>query len=371
MPKTARLAGVAIAVAACHGNGDEARPLPVRSVSSTGAAVSAEPSLPRSEPPSPGTYRFVGRAVDEPGGGIRFAWSGSRIETRFVGTSLDVELEDDGTNAFEIVLDGTVMPHLRTSRGDRTYRVVEGAAPGEHALVLSKRTEAMAGEVVFHGFHAGPFGRLLKPGDGPRRRLEIIGDSITAGMGNEGTDPCPPSADNQNSFATYGEIAARALAADVINIAWSGVRTSGPSPTMADLYPLALPRRRDSAWKFPADAPDAVVVNLGDNDDFSSARARDAFGVDYIRFVRGIRGRYPNSLIACTTGPMSVGSSEAARQTISAAIGSIGDARIFYLEFAPIDPRSEQVGCFEHPTVKTHSRMAETLVAAVRGRLHW
>jgi lysophospholipase L1-like esterase len=322
---------------------------------------------------APRTYRFVGRSVTEPDGGLRFAWSGSRIEARFSGSSLDLELDDEGQNTFELVLDGKVLPHLRTEPGNRNYRVVEGATPGEHAIVVEKRTEAMAGEAIFHAFHPGAGGSLLPVPERPpkHRTLEIIGDSITAGMGNEGHEPCSPSGDNQNSYATYGEIVGRALSADVVNIAWSGVRTAGPPRTMTDLYGLTLPKQPGQKWSFPPPSPDAVVVNLGDNDDFTSPSAREEFRAEYVRFLGSLRKRYPNAIIACTTGPMAVGSSLAARQTISAAVTSLADPQTFYLEFAAIEAATEGVGCYGHPTVKTHARMAETLRAALAPRLGW
>lgn len=360
-----------LALPACHSTKDGAHAVSTPEVEAKGAQKYQGTSVPPG-PSTPGSYRFVGRSVTESDGGLRFAWSGSRLEARFTGSSLDLELDDEGSNTFEIVLDGKVLPHLGTEHGNRNYRIVEGAKEGQHEIVVEKRTEAMAGEAVFHGFHAGAGGKLLvMPEQARRRTLELIGDSITAGMGNEGREPCSPSGDNQNSYATYGEIVGRALSADVVNIAWSGVRTAGPPRVMADLYGLALPNKPGSKWSFAAPPPDAVVVNLGDNDDFTSPAAREEFRTEYLRFLGSVRRRYPNTVIACTTGPMSVGSSQAARQTISAAVTSLADPQMFYLEFAAIEGATEGVGCYGHPTVKTHTRMAETLRAALAPRLGW
>lgn len=321
--------------------------------------------------PAARAYRVVGRSSPDAGGGVRFAWSGSRVEARFYGTALDVVLEDPGSNAFEVVLDGAGIARILAEPGVRTYHAVTGAPPGEHTVAIVKRTEAMVGEAVFRGFVTPEGSRFLGATTPRKRSIELVGDSITAALGAEGDDPCTPPRLSQDSFRSYGEIAARALDADVVNLSWSGVRAAGPAPTMADLYPLALPRDPTTVVNVPDPAPDAVVVNLGDNDDFWSPGAADRFHEDYVRFVRSLRARYPEALVLCTTGPMGTGSSEAARRTIARAVRTLSDPRIFYLEFSPIDAAKEGLGCGSHPTLKTHARMAETLRAELAKHLGW
>jgi hypothetical protein len=55
-----------------------------------------------------------------------------------------------------------------------------------------------------------------------QRRIEIVGDSITCGYGNEGTDPCNFSAETENHYLTYGALAARMFGAELSTVAWSG-----------------------------------------------------------------------------------------------------------------------------------------------------
>ncbi|KAM0415668.1 hypothetical protein ACHAPT_013395 [Fusarium lateritium] len=55
-----------------------------------------------------------------------------------------------------------------------------------------------------------------------KRKIEIIGDSISVGYGLDGVLPCTDSAVIQNNGKTYGALAARALDANYSVVAWSG-----------------------------------------------------------------------------------------------------------------------------------------------------
>lgn len=91
-----------------------------------------------------------------------------------------------------------------------------------------------------------------------RRRMEIIGDSITCGYGNEGIPPCSNSVAVENNYMSYGSVTARALDAVLFTEAWSGmgmVRNVGyparlspnPFPTK---YPYALGNSTLYPWNF-------------------------------------------------------------------------------------------------------------------------
>ncbi len=53
----------------------------------------------------------------------------------------------------------------------------------------NRRTEASFNETTFNGFDV-PEGAYLPGPPVPTRRLEVIGDSISAAYGNEGVYPC-------------------------------------------------------------------------------------------------------------------------------------------------------------------------------------
>ncbi len=320
------------------------------------------------------TVRFVGRFDDADPAGPRFAWPGSAIETRVSGGSLDVRLRDSGTNEFQVVLDGAPLGVIATSPGRERY-TLGGLGDGEHEVTLYKRTEARLGEVQFLGFIPGPGAHLLPVPPPPSRHIEFIGDSITAGYGNEGPNPmCPFTPSTENEYMAFGALTARALGADHVTIAWSGKTVE----QMAEIWDRTLPDHVDSRWSFRDWIPDAVVVNLGTND-FSFRDPGKSFVASYVGFLDRVRARYPTAFLFCTLGPMladtyppGAWNLSHARAYIAAAVEaerSKGETRIAFVEFPVQEPMT--AGCHFHPNLTTHRTMADQLTVAIRSKLGW
>jgi lysophospholipase L1-like esterase len=331
--------------------------------------------------------RTIGRFAPDRDG-LRFAWSGSTIAVRFEGTALRVRLRDEGKqgmNAFQVVVDGEPRKVLRTSKERDVYDVVTDLPGGAHDVVIEKRTEARVGEVVLLGVETD--GKLLaeaQSGPGgpsasrPRpRRIEILGDSISTGYGNEGPGPlCTFDAREQNEFLTYGAVTARALGAEHTTIAWSGKTLY----EMRQLFSRALPEREDSAWDTSRFQPDLVVLNLGTNNFANIDPGEKKFVELYVALVARVREAYPAALVVAALGPMLTDtypegrrSLTQARKYMKAAVAKIqaaGDRNVEMLEF-PEQKVADGLGCGFHPSVKTHKVMAERLTAFVRERLGW
>ncbi len=320
--------------------------------------------------------QFVGRFDFSDKDHPRFAWPASAIVARFIGSTLRVRLKDNGYSALQVVVDGVPLRVVSTNPLRDTYEVASGLASGPHDLVLIKRTEARLGEVQFLGFD--PDGALVSPGQTPARRIELVGDSITAGYGNEGlgTTCTGNMAAFENEFLAYGGVAARILNAEHVTLAWSGHTTE----EMNDLYGRTLPSHPDSRWDFHQWTPDAVVINLGTNDFNHGDPGQGAFTRPYRALVERVRGLYPNAQIVCALGPMLTDSyppgahaltrSRAYISSVVRALRANGDARISFLEF-PAQDSANGLGCDYHPSLKTHRLMGEQLAAALRERLGW
>lgn len=322
--------------------------------------------------------RFVGRVDRSDAAGERFAWSGSGLVAAFEGTQVSVSLNDASENQFTVVLDGQVLPKLAAQSGSHDYLLADALAPGAHVLELYRRTEASFGVTQILGLDFGADGRLLAPPAAPGRLIEIVGDSITCGYGNEGPDTsCGFSADTENHYLTYGALAARELDADVSTVAWSGKGViynygddrADPLPA---LYDRTLPGDAASVYDF-AQVPDAVVINLGTND-FSTDGdpSPEDFQGAYRNLLLHIRDKYPDAFLLCTVGPLLTGDDlTAARADIDAAIATLqsqGDLRVKSWE---MNISNDAPGCDWHPSLATHEAMATALVSELRANLGW
>jgi|WetSurMetagenome_2_1015567.scaffolds.fasta_scaffold22548_4 lysophospholipase L1-like esterase len=323
-----------------------------------------------------GLIRFVGRVAPGPGDEARYAWSGAGFIARFSGTGVAVRLQDD-KNEHQVVLDGRVLPKLVTGNGVERYVVAKDLPPGEHRLEVYRRTEALFGVTRFLGIEVAD-GHLLDAGPAPARRIEVVGDSISCGYGDEGSTPdCRFSADTENHYASYGAVLAHSLGAELSTVAWSGrgvVRNYAgePGDLMGRLYERTLPGSASSPWS-QRESNDAVIVNLGTND-FSTEPDpdEDLFVRAYVDLLERIRGGNPRAFILCTVGPMLAGQDlERARAAIAKAVeqrSAAGDARVAaYRMTTP----NESPGCDWHPGLATHRRMAEELEMPIRTALGW
>ena len=325
----------------------------------------------------PAGVRFVGRIDRSNPAGPRFAWSGTTILARFTGASVGVRL-GGGTNYFDVRIDGMLQPVLVTSAAKQDYALASNLGPGPHELSVFRRTEAREGVTTFLGVSLAPGGALLPPPPAPMRRLEILGDSTTCGYGVDGKSAgCPFTPATENYDVSYGAVAARALGADLVTVAWSAKGmyrnfAGDMKDTMAALYGRTLPDPA-STWDFTTWIPDALVINLGSND-FQQGDPGPGFVTAYTDFIHRARKNYPGALIVCAVGPKLSGTQLAgARRYVMAivsAMNAAGDTRVSFLEL-PQPQAGDGAGCGGHASVATHKRMGDTLVAELKAKLGW
>lgn len=321
--------------------------------------------------------RFIGRFNVTKPTESAFEWSGSAISLRFTGTEVSVTLTDSASNVFEVVLDGKIS-NFTTLSGSKKYPLASALSNGPHDLLLYRRTEPLFGDTTFNGFDLSADAYLPGP-PLPKHRLEVIGDSISAGYGNEGTFPCSFVAATENQYLSYEALAARTLGAELYTEAWSGIgmlRNNGgeTTNTMPQRYPRTLPAKDSTAtWDFSKYIPEAVVINLGTND-FSKGDPGMAFQSTYTTFVGSLRGYYPKARFYLAVGPMLSGTNYASAKNylnaVIAARSGAGDTNLALLEFGTQDS-ADGLGCDYHPSLATHQKMSLKLVAALKADLGW
>lgn len=329
----------------------------------------------------PAAVQLAGRFDKYDSTPAKFGWVGSAMIARFNGTGATIEL-DGSDDRYQIIVDGVVSSTPLKVTSSKKYEVAKGLPAGDHDLVVWKRSESNWSSSSYLGLEITG-GQLLAPPDRPSRRIEIFGDSITAGYGLDGAGPsCSMTADNSNHYLTYGAVAARALSAELHAIAWSGIgiyRNYGESAPKADsltmpkVYARIMPSA-DSAWDFDAWQPHAVVINLGTNDFSTNGDPGAPYETAYLDLVRNLRKKYADAFFVLSIGPMLDGANlEGARKHLQAIIktrAGEGDSKMSYLEYPP-QAQADGYGCDWHPSAKTNAKMADLLVAELKKQLSW
>ncbi|HEX8786934.1 MAG TPA: SGNH/GDSL hydrolase family protein [Telluria sp.] len=353
-------------------------PLALAGILASGPALSAT-TIKADDPKLQYTGRIDFTQPDAP----VISWPETSITGSFTSSMLAVRLDDhDGKNFFNVFIDGDeAQPFvLQAERGTRTYVVADHLAPGPHRFLITKRTEGAEGSTVFRGLELADGGKLLDPPPRPTRRIEVFGDSITSGMGDESPDDGPDDRlRDKNSHMSYAAITSRALHAELHMSSQSGigVMISWFPFTMRDFYDqLSAVGNNDSHWDFASWTPDVVVINLLQNDNWLIGRDHKlqpepdeaARIAAYEAFVARIRQLYPKAYIVCALGSM-----DATRPGspwpgyIASAVARLragGDARIDTI-FFPF------TGYGQHPRVKQHQANAAMLTAFIREKMGW
>jgi hypothetical protein len=368
------LAGLCIAAAPASAD-------PVSAAAAPPAESAAVAALPTLVPPTDSRIRYIGRFDWRDSAGPRCEWTGSEVELRFSGSDLNAVINDTGSDYFEVVVDGVAGAPLAVQKGEATYSVVAGAPRGNHIVEIFKRTEAFVGDAQFCGFQLAAGGKLLPLGPAPSRRLEVIGDSISCGYGNEGKDQnehFTPA--TENGYLSYGAVAARRVGAEYTCIAWSG-RTMWPTNSIPEVYDYTLPDDTTSRCDFTKWIPGAILINLSTNDWNKGAPDEASWTGAYENFIAHLRAFYPNAAIYCASSPMMSDDwppNAKARSTSIAYLNRIvadenkaGDLKVRYLEFPAQDGAADGLGADWHPSVKTDAKMAAILDAALQKDLRW
>jgi len=336
-----------------------------------------------------GSYsRYLGRvnpATKE------LTWPASGITFTFTGTSASVPITSiTGTNAIIVSVDGIVT----TIDNVTGTSISTGTLPqGVHTVEIRKKSEASFGSIsIGNPTTSGTF----SPTTQPKKRIEIIGDSISVGYGLDGTYPCTNTASLENAPQTYGALTAKNLSADYSIVAWSGkgiirnyVTPDGDDgqPTVPELWTRYGANDAANSYPFATAAqPDIVVINLGTNDFGFTAydsngnpfQARPllnmtAYTNALVKFAQTIQSKYADAELFITSSPL-IGDGyppedpqQKTKQqgAIKAAVARIG-ARAHFVDFPSQDSSGNNIGCDYHPSALTQQRDAVILTAAIK-----
>ena len=295
---------------------------------------------------------------------------------------------------FGVILDGGEIS-LRTEcrEEDAEYTLFAGEE-GEHTLRLVKLSENARGKLGLLALETD--GELLPAPKQDKPVIEVVGDSITCGFGNEADgnsqNPMEFHTGEENGWMSYAALAARELGCEWSLVCESGMSASHPLKplfphyAMDDIYAYTdatfayREGREPEAWDFKAHPSDVVVINLGTNDATPMRFSPDPLVIDgmevyfqkkfrgLVELIRRLNGK--DTLIVCSLGSMDYFLYDRIAAAVEEYKADTGDGRIFAFKYLPINSMTEGMGGGGHPSLKSHIRMGKELAFRLRPYLN-
>ena len=373
--------------------------------------IDLPPAPPPPPPPPPPTFipaahptvQWAGRALkaSDGGGAMSFDWpgttgaftassatyftavftgacgppgKGARLESAVDGGALDAQ----SRGAFWVLPASPLTPYRIPLARDLPL--------GTHALTIRVGVEARwAGcangtTVTLAGVETD--GEPVDPVPTTNRRLEWVGDSISAGFGT--VSPCTKGAAEEEDASRTGALA---VACPGLNASCSIVAVSGDTVLVpaggaaAAKPPLPLIYNRSltynagaaAAWNFSAHAPPhAILLNLGTNDVADANFAAD-YAPALTRFIvalAGLGGWYegapgPPPRVLAWCGPMENSYCSLMGEAVGAAAALGANAAFLGFVNATLD------GCDGHPGARGQAELGAALLPLIKGSMGW
>lgn len=345
--------------------------------------------------------KYIGRTLLADGA-VFLSLSGSGIEFEYEGMGLDLtllggsaaELPDNQANYARMAVyeDDERVFDVQLSARETKLRVAESPTTKKSVIRVIKLSECAMSLAGIAPLEISE-GETVKPTPEKSRKIEFIGDSITCGYGVDDEDPLHPfQTATEDLTRAYAYKTARALDADYSMFSTSGYGiisgyTGDPSIKMSDqripdYYESmgfsydrmpSLPAPMEVAWEYDRFVPDAIVINLGTNDDSycqEFAERQQEYADSYVAFLKVVRKHNPGAMIFCALGLMGDRLYPWVCKAVKTFSEETGDQRITTVHLPEQDPSVGYVSDY-HPLESAHQKAALVLIPAIREVMGW
>lgn len=261
-----------------------------------------------------------------------FVYPCTSVRMRFTGAGLKAHVKNHQAywdNYMGCILDGKQEAYRLPKEGEAVLELLpagDGKLSGQevHEVLLFKRQDSCH-EAAFCGFELTEGGEILEPEEKPARKIEVYGDSVSAGevseaIGYVGKEDPEHQGEYSNSWYSYAWMTARRLHAQIHDIAQGGIALMDHTGWFCDPYFIGMESVWDKIhynpqlgeamdWDFAGYTPHVVIVAIGQNDsnpedymkEDADGEKADVWRAHYKAFLGKIRGRYPDAHIVCIT----------------------------------------------------------------------
>lgn len=292
-----------------------------------------------------------------------YVGSGFKISGTLQGAVKAELVNEIYTDLVNVIIDGELST-VEVPKGTSTVTLATGLAYGEHTI------EVMRGSTVDENYNTFTVKNLtyngslseIKP-DNNRLKIEVIGDSISAGYGIDYVEPQGGYNDvaiESNGYYTYAAQTARELDADLSVVAWPNKKTA----EISALFKKTSHRSASDDWDFDAHRADIVLVNLGTNDEEDNVGATKALA-DAKALLADVREAYPDAYIIWVYGMMRKDYEDTVYKKAVSEMNTAGDDKVFCVDMSAHDKNE---GLYGHPLRASHTAVATDLVAFIKNK---
>lgn len=336
--------------------------------------------------------------------GIRYlGYTGTSISFRFSGKTAKAKLlsdasthskkdyawvavyvkeEKDGDVSYGALCDDKPYKRFCLDKDEAEYVLYDEAEEKTVTITLIKYSEAEYAACGIEWIETDS-DSVLEPPLPKKLKIEMIGDSITCGYGNEGNvDEAEHDTSEENPMKAYSLLTATHLDADVNVVAWNGkgvitayigddvpkVKDAGWLVPMLYEYVdagcerdyLHTPVNEWEKWDDSLFVPDLITVYLGTNDasytDNDNARNQE-FIDGYVKFIDTIKSKNPDIPILCMLGTMDKRLCKSVADAVKIVNEKHSEQNVYYLDLPPQED-ADGIGINWHPTEATHRKAA-------------
>lgn len=316
----------------------------------------------------------MGRVDKTSEGSARLGYPGVSFFVAFEGKELNLMAQSSGGQSYlEVTVDKEAPKVIKLSTSSTVINLVKGDSIQKHQVAIVHRGETWHGLVTLNNLSTD--GKFLAAPTLPKRKVLVLGDSVTCGEAIERVAEGKKDPSWWNPSLSYGMLTAKALNAQVqlVCMGGHGLIRSWDGKTnelnLPDYYRLTI---ADQSHPVNYDQnqyePDVIVSAIGTNDFSKGIPDRETYVTAYVKFLLTVLGDHKHAQIVLTEGSILNGDSKTAlTEYLHEIIKRTGDSRIHYAaaNYYPGDKTDA------HPTKEQHAAMAKDLVPEVKKVMRW
>jgi len=318
---------------------------------------------------------IMGRAHVNEDKSVLFGFPGVSFFLETQGKQLTADIQSNNGNSWiDVIVDDQPAKVMKISNLPKTIALFSFEISGTHKVRLTHRSENWHGQVTLKQFNL--VGEKFLPAPKlPKRKLMILGDSVTCGEAIDRVAGEQKQTSWWNARESYGLLTAHAVNAQVNLVCWGGrglIRSwngKTDEQNLPDFYEYAA---GDSdahlKWDHTQYQPDIIVSAIGTNDFSSGIPDHETYVTTYVKFIQKLRDSHPQAEILLIEGSILNGENKSVLvDYLAETVKRVNDPKVHQGKSSYHSGDASDA----HPTKEQHALMAKELTKQIKQLMDW